>query len=1395
MAENKFIERLQGKGTEKSVVEIKNTATPTMFTNMPAGDSNAFNTYSDHRGNATVVANGTMNWKVADTQTLTLASTVHGNGEDITGSESVSGAGLWIDAEYTFPSTGDLNHPVAMVFNPQTKWVLKLCGDNLLSPTSDTIEFTVLITFGVSNIISKTFTVAKQANKFCKEFVIDFAESNTNIIKAQGLSTMKLQLLCGTADASANIYGGMTVLTCLQRKVEAVAISSTFANVEEVLRDGLLPNDYFSNGAYIAQVTDGDTAFAVFQRDGDEMLFVGWHQPIPDQTGNSGKFLTTDGSLMSWAQITISDVDSLQTELSDLQDQIDDLSGRGRYLSIWNCTTGLAETNPPTSPYMYQSGDYFIVGTVGATNYKPDGASYTTGVASTTVETAEVKVDDVYLYDGTNWKLLASSQRTYTFGGIAGSPYDNTALGNALNGKVDETSTANQVYGTDNTGNQTTYTITQYLKNIATATDAISVYGTANTTWTNGINIGAGSRINSTNGIAIGVDASADVNAVGLGRDADAGVRGTAIGAYAKTSADTGIAIGCWNSAMHNAVSSAKGAYQFGVGTNNTARTLNVGWYNDSVTPSTFVNYQLLDGDTGLIPDARISTNIARTADIPTVNDATLTIQKNGTTVDTFTANSATNTTVNITVPTTPADIGAQSEITLNNMLDADLVDDSTSTNKFVTASDITTWNSKQDALTAGTNINITGTTISATDTTYTGSDGITLTGTNFTNSGVRAVASGTANGTISVNTNGTSADVAVTGLGSAAYTASTDYATSAQGGKADTAVQPADLATVATTGDYDDLLNKPTIPAAQVNSDWDAVSGVAQILNKPTLGTMAAENASDYTKTSGLATVATTGDYDDLLNKPTIPAAQVNSDWDAISGVAQILNKPTIPTVNDATINVTQNGVSVGSFTLNQASGDTIALTDTTYSVMTGASAGDAGASGLVPAPAAGDQAKFLQGDGTWANPTAATAWGNITGTLSDQTDLNNALAGKADTATTLAGYGITDGANTDLSNLTSTGQNIGNWSSNVTNCITEIPQDIKLELSSGTLTLKAGSKVYVPNGFEADGTTPKYNVINIASDISFSGTIGTATLQHTVWSLVADDTSFTSNVALGERGHGSTGSGTTTPSTATQYYNTNENIIHFSGTQTTRVTSFPLALITLTNGVLTNIEQVFNGFGYIGSTLFALPGVKGLIPNGRNADGTLNNTEWVCSSVVIKTYTTTEQDVTLGFDGSTFSKLGGTYSYNSNTNYNYNSNDLWPWTLIDAHVQLTSGVISHFNPKTAFHAVDYSDTEYMAHQAMPSYRYVNLTLGASGTTYTAPADGWFYLKKTAGTTSFVQLFRDASLIGVFNRTTVSTDKIDALLPCSKSDVITASYSATGATDVFRFYYANGAQ
>lgn len=101
-----------------------------------------------------------------------------------------------------------------------------------------------------------------------------------------------------------------------------------------------------------------------------------------------------------------------------------------------------------------------------------------------------------------------------------------------------------------------------------------------------------------------------------------------------------------------------------------------------------------------------------------------------------------------------------------------------------------------------------------------------------------------------------------------------------------------------------------------------------------------------------------------------------VQSDWNATSGDAFIKNKPTIPTVNNKTITITVNGTEAGAFTLNQSSDETIALTNTTYSNMTGATASAAGKSGLVPAPAAGNQGKFLKGDGTWATPTNTNTW-----------------------------------------------------------------------------------------------------------------------------------------------------------------------------------------------------------------------------------------------------------------------------------------------------------------------------------------------------------------------------------------------------------------------------------
>lgn len=58
-----------------------------------------------------------------------------------------------------------------------------------------------------------------------------------------------------------------------------------------------------------------------------------------------------------------------------------------------------------------------------------------------------------------------------------------------------------------------------------------------------------------------------------------------------------------------------------------------------------------------------------------------------------------------IDVPVGDLVSGLQAEITNDNKLSSDLVDDTNKTNKFVTSSEKTTWSGKQDALVSGTNI------------------------------------------------------------------------------------------------------------------------------------------------------------------------------------------------------------------------------------------------------------------------------------------------------------------------------------------------------------------------------------------------------------------------------------------------------------------------------------------------------------------------------------------------------------------------------------------------------------------------------------------------------------------------------------------------------------------
>ena len=92
------------------------------------------------------------------------------------------------------------------------------------------------------------------------------------------------------------------------------------------------------------------------------------------------------------------------------------------------------------------------------------------------------------------------------------------------------------------------------------------------------------------------------------------------------------------------------------------------------------------------------------------------------------------------------------------------------------------------------------------------------------------------------------------------------------------------------------------------------------------------------------------------------------------------------------------------------------------------------------------------------------------------------------------------------------------------------------------------------------------------------------------------------------------------------------------------------------------------------------------------------------------------------------------------------------------------------------------------------PSSDYENLTLGASGTRYTAPANGWFYLaKNSSGSNQYIKLncvTRGYSTILFAN---ASNNELRQMFPVEKGYVVQVDYTAGGSTIAFKFFTAEG--
>ena len=359
------------------------------------------------------------------------------------------------------------------------------------------------------------------------------------------------------------------------------------------------------------------------------------------------------------------------------------------------------------------------------------------------------------------------------------------------------------------------------------------------------------------------------------------------------------------------------------------------------------------------------------------------------------------------------------------------------------------------------------------------------------------------------------------------------------------------------------------------------------------------------------------------------------------------------------------------------------------------------------------------------------------------------------------------------------------------ITNCITEIPQDIKLEINNGIITLKAGSKVYNGNGVLKTTTTDISSV-----NANYDGQV-----------LIALSKDF--DVLLTGFVPGETVSELPTSTGSFKiYYNTTDKKCYLDTTDGWQECSLPIALGTSTVSSWVSIDQVFNGFGFVGSTIFALPGIKGLSPNGNdsltgikknNIISIENILTYTCpnitANVILDLYANKIAINSQAFDKPTIDLI----FFDEINNYNYAglgiSNDIWVGSA-----RIENGKIVLFNPKHPISLVDKNNSSWVAQQAMPSKKYINLELGISGTVYTAVANGYIQLVKQATAANQYLVAYDTNLPSTtVDENTIaikwSTSGVNDVLyfPVRKGQQFIIGYTFGGQTIAFRLIFAQG--
>lgn len=204
------------------------------------------------------------------------------------------------------------------------------------------------------------------------------------------------------------------------------------------------------------------------------------------------------------------------------------------------------------------------------------------------------------------------------------------------------------------------------------------------------------------------------------------------------------------------------------------------------------------------------------------------------------------------------------------------------------------------------------------------------------------------------------------------------------------------------------------------------------------------------------------------------------------------------------------------------------------------------------------------------------------------------------------------------------------------ITNCLLEVPQRIKYVLSYGVLTVKKGSVLIVPYGIVdltsefpigSNFLNTDYKVVDrqykdnnffvwveITEDLTVTETTTETNVERWVFF------SFDNKSLTVQRNVESNTTGNSSDTSGLLCYRTDLNKVHLYTGHTVLIQTCSLPILRVRSKdsyTYGDVIQVFNGFGYIGLTVWADKGIKGLIPNGIDFNGNVNSVFYKSSNI----------------------------------------------------------------------------------------------------------------------------------------------------------------------------------